>query len=181
MTEEMTQSKQKDIVRKGIPWIIILGVILFFLFRMVFIPEEERVRRMIVKGIEAVEDQSPLRCANLVAQDYADSRGFGKRELVDAARRLFENADRIEIQISEVIFEQKPIRDSSRDGEELVAQVRLRMKVIFHEQRGILELIRDDPRASEYVILNLVKRNRRWLLQQMEFENINWMQYYGGL
>ena len=154
--------------------LVLVTVVGLVLYRYVWVSEEERVRRMIRKGAAAVEEQSVLRCADLVAPDYSDSNGFDKRTLVDAARRMFEQFSKIEAQIEELSFEQPP---AEGQPEEWQARVRLRMSVKLYEDRGVAEIIDEDPRAEEFVVLHLVKRNRRWLLQRMEFKNVDILDY----
>jgi len=160
--------------RRYIAGLLLLAVVGYVLYRYVWVSEEERVRRMVRQGAEAVEAQSLLRCADLVAQDYSDSNGFDKRTLLDAARRMFERFSKIEAQIEEITFDQPPAETA---GEEWQAAVRLRMSVKLYEEQGVAEIIDEDPRAKQFVLLRLVKRNRRWLLQRMEFENVNILGY----
>ena len=163
--------------RRVVIGLLLLAVLGFVLYRYVFISEEERVRRMVRKGAAAVERESILRCADLVAQDYFDSSGFDKRTLVDAARRMFESFTKIEARIETLSFDDPPARRSGGEGGEWEARVRLRMSVKLHDERGVAELIDENPRAGQFVLLSLVKRNRRWLLKGMEFENIQILDY----
>lgn len=163
--------------RRYLAALLLLAVVGYVLYRYVWVSEEERVRRMAHQGAEAVEEQSLLRCGNLVAQDYSDSNGFDKRTLLDAARRMFEHFIKIEAQIEEISFDQPPIETPGGESGEWQAAVRLRMSVKLYEEQGVAEIIDEDPQAQEFVLLRLVKRNRRWLLQRMEFENVNILGY----
>jgi hypothetical protein len=160
--------------RRYLAGALLVALVGLVLYRYVWVSEEERVRRMVRKGATAVEERSVLRCANLVAQDYSDSNGFDKRTLVDAARRMFERFSKIEAEVEQLAFDSPP---TEVQPEEWQARVRLRMSVKLYEDRGVAEIIDEDPRAEEFVVLNLVKRNRRWLLQRMEFENVDILDY----
>lgn len=160
--------------RRYLAGVLLVAVVGLVLYRYVWVSEEERVRRMVGKGAKAVEEQSVLRCADLVAPDYSDSTGFDKRTLVDAARRMFERFGKIEAQIEQMSFDQPP---AEGPPDQWQARVRLRMSVKLYEDRGVAEIIDEDPRAEEFVVLHLVKRNRRWLLQRMEFENVDILDY----
>ena len=135
--------------RRFVAGLILLAVVGFVLYRYVLVSEEKRVRRMVRKGAQAVEDQSVLRCADLVAQDYSDSNGFDKRMLVDAARRMFVRFGKIEAEIDELSFDQPPTELAEELSDEWQAQVRLRMSVKLYEERGVAEVIDEDPRAGQ--------------------------------
>lgn len=159
--------------RRVVVGLLLLAVLGFVLYRYVFISEEDRVRRMVYRSAKAVEEESILRCADRVAQDYSDSSGFDKRTLVDAARRMFETFSKIEAQIETLSFDEPPKQLSGGEGDEWEARVRLRMSVKLHDERGVAELIDENSKAGQFVLLSLVKRNRRWLLKRMEFENVH--------
>jgi len=163
--------------RRYVLGVLLLAVSGFVLYRYVLISEEERVRRMVDKGAEAVEEQSLRRCAGLVSRDYSDSNGFDRRTLLDAARRMFESFTKIEVQIADLSFDQPPVKVAGGESEEWRAQVRLRLSVKFYDERGVAELIDEDRRAKQFVLLSLIKRSGRWQLQKMEFENVDILNY----
>jgi len=156
-----------------LPWLLLIVIAGYVLYRYVLISEEERVRRFVEKGTEAVEDRSLLRVGNLLATDYSDGFGLDRGGILSAAKNAFETFDSIQVEIREILFDQPPLKIQLPDGEEKFARVRVRCRVILHQGEGVMEAIDDDPAQEQFVMLEVVKRNGRWLVRRIEFENVD--------
>ena len=176
MSEEMFVEKPNLNLRKIIPWLIVAGVILFVLFRYVWISEEVRVHRLIKRGVKATENRSVFQVGNLLASDYSDAMGFDRSTILGVARDLFQNFDKIEVEIKDIDFEQPP--EPSDNDQENIARVRIQCSVILHQSPSMMKVIDDDPALKQFVVIQVVKKNGRWLVQRIEFKNIDIVQSY---
>jgi len=159
-------------------WGLLLVIAGYILFHYVFISEQERVQRFVRKGAEVVADRSLLRVSDMISVDYSDPMGLDRRSVIDAARRLFESFNPIEVRVVEILFDQNPTEVASEEGQgEQVCRVRVRASVILHQEGGILEIIDDDPDLRHFVALDLVRRRRGWQVRRIEFQNLDLMRY----
>jgi len=80
----------------------LLVVLAYRLVTDVFITEETKIERQIHKGRKAVENESILTVASLVAEDYRDKYGHDRSELLAGLRSFFQTTDGLQISITEV-------------------------------------------------------------------------------
>jgi hypothetical protein len=168
-----TRTEPKALIRRLFTGGILVLVGGYLLFHYVLISEEERVRRAIHNGAEAVEARSIRRVSDLVAMSYADSYGMDKRMLVAAAERFFENFGRIEVEIEEIIFEEKPVEVESGSPPTLEAGVRVRASVVLYREQGSLEVIDEAPGKNQWIVVHLEKRRMGWQVNRFEFVNVD--------
>ena len=175
MSEEALVRKPNP--RKLVPWLLVAGLIVFILFHYVWISDEERVRRLIDRGVEATEDRSIYRVGNLLAFDYSDAMSLDRNGILAVARDLFQTFDKIQVEIKDLKFDQPP--ELSDDGQVKTARVRIRCSVILHQSPSMMKVIDDNPAQRQFVVIQVVKKNSRWLVQRIEFQNIDMIDRYG--
>ena len=81
---------------------LLLAVILYMVATRVFISEEARIEKQIQRGRKAIEDESILTIALMVAEDYRDESGNDRSTLLAQVRHFFQVADNLKLGIRSV-------------------------------------------------------------------------------
>jgi len=147
----------KSYIRIGL-----VALLAFFLFRglqSLFQGEEGRVRKFIFEGKRAIQAKNILSCASMVAEAYEDKYGNDRRSLIFAAKNFFSYYQGIFIKIEKMEIKLNESRDKARV--DMVALVLCRLQDntaehIFEKEKGRF-------------MVKLVKKDRDWKLQEIEF------------
>ncbi len=80
--------------------IILLHAVGFYvLYTYVLISDETRIRRVIEKGRKAIEEESLLTAATLIADNYRDEYGQDRGTVLGGLRSLFQSTENLQIDI----------------------------------------------------------------------------------
>lgn len=126
------------------------------------------MRRFILEGKKAVEEKNIFSCASMVANTYQDKYGNDRSSLIFAAKNFFSYYQSVFITIEKMEIRLNESRDKAEV--EMVALILCRLQDnsvehIFEKEKGRF-------------MVRLVKQDKRWKLQEIEFmEEVSVMGY----
>jgi hypothetical protein len=134
--------------------VALLAVVIYVSLRFLLADDETRIRRMVYKGIVAVEKKEIKSCAFLISDFYQDSYGYDKEQLLEAAGKIFEELRRIKVEIKKLVIEVEDL--------EAVGQIRL---VCYFRKTNDTQLYYDSCKIR----LVFVKEPKGWKIVTLEY------------
>lgn len=125
--------------------------------------EEERVRRLVDAGRDAVAARSWTRLEPLVHPDYGDRRGWDKALLLRMAREAFQDCAEVSLEVRIVEMELLP------GGERARVTVQYRVAGVMASGEPFLGLASEDG-GPEEAVLGAALHRGRWRLMAVDRE-----------
>ena len=148
-------------VLAGLAVFIVLGIL-----QSMLQGEEARVRRVILRGRQAVEAKRIVDCATLVSTAYSDKYGYDRSMLIYLAKEAFNYYKSISIYIEDMTI--------SVDRVKKEARAEVTATVLCQTQGGERENIFEGDRGRAKA--RFIKEDGAWKLLEVEFyEPVNVM------
>ncbi len=78
---------------------VLIGAVVYVLSVYVLVDDETRIERRIEKGRRAIEEESLLTLATLIAEDYHDEFGQDRAMVLGGLRSFFQSTENLKIHI----------------------------------------------------------------------------------
>jgi len=144
---------------KGFVIVLVLALLIYLVFvRPLLISEEDRIRKGVKEGIQAIEAKDLRRCLRHVSLHYKDEYGLTYLTVKRLLTQVFQEFDAFEIDL-------RKLRITVLDKGVASATFDLKVTVSYGGQRAYLLGSKD---SSNRIEMSFIKEGGRWKVNQVE-------------